>query len=192
MYYNRRREIVKNVVYITAIFILVVVSTYCIYNKFQTSRNIDFNSESLDVTYHEATGDKITLNRITPVTDSVGLSSKAYNITLKNNLTEKVDFKIKIVDDLEFIMSDGCSDNLISLENIRISIKDGNKENKIYNLNELKENILLESKLDALEVRELAVRVWIGQDSILPLGSSMHYHGIMQVMEEDNSIAINK
>ena len=47
---NRRREIIKNTIYIFFILLLAVVSTYYIYNKFQGARNIDFNSESLDVT----------------------------------------------------------------------------------------------------------------------------------------------
>ena len=129
---NRRREIIKNFIYIFFILLLAVVSTYYIYNKFQGARNIDFNSESLDVTYHEKTGDKLTINRITPVTDSVGLSSKAYLITIKNNLTEKVGYKVKILDDVEKYAEDMCEENSISKDNIRISVKTNKKSNKIY------------------------------------------------------------
>ena len=87
--YNRRKEIVKNTVYIFFILLLAVVSTYYIYQKFQGNHDIDFSSESLDVTYHENSGDKISLTKVIPVTDSVGLSSTAYLISIKNNLTEK-------------------------------------------------------------------------------------------------------
>lgn len=190
--YNRKREIIKNSVYIIFILLIAIVSTYYIYNKFQVDNNIDFNSDSLDVTYHESTADRLTLNKVTPVTDSVGLSSKSYNITVTNNLTESVSYKIKIVDDLEKIVEDECSDNLISKEDIRISIKNGNTDNKIYNLNELEDGILLDSKVKALEKKNLAIRIWIKQGSTLPIGSLMHYHGVVQVIEEDNSVAINK
>ena len=78
--YNRKKEIIKNTVYITFILLIAVVSTYFIYNKFQKTRTVDFNSASLDVSYHEASGDRISINKVTPVTDSVGLSSKAYTI----------------------------------------------------------------------------------------------------------------
>ena len=79
----RKREIIKNTIHI--------------YYKFQGNRNIDFSSESLDVVYHETSGDKLTISKVTPVTDSVGLSSsKAYNISIKNNLTERVNYKIRI------------------------------------------------------------------------------------------------
>ena len=49
--YNRRKEIIKNGVYIIFILLIAIISTYYIYNKFQVDNNIDFNSDSLDVTY---------------------------------------------------------------------------------------------------------------------------------------------
>lgn len=190
--YNRKREMIKNTVFIAVILLIAVVSTYHIYNKFQVNQTVDFNSESLDVTYHEKTGNKLVIDKVTPVTDSVGLSSKSYNITIKNNLTEAVDFKLQVLDDLEAIVEDSCEDNLITKENIRISIKNGSKESKIYDLSELEEGILLDGKVDALATKELAVRVWVKQDSVLPLGSSMHYHGAIQVVEANGTVAINK
>lgn len=189
---NRRREIIKNTIYIFFILLLACLSTYYIYNKFQGDRNIDFNSDSLDVTYHEKTGDKISITKVTPVTDSVGLSSKAYLISIKNNLTESVQYKLKIVDDLEKQIEDSCEDYSIDKEDIRVSIKVNKKNNKIYNLDELKDGILLEDKIDALATNSIAIRLWVRQDSNLPSGSIMHYHGIMQIIEDDNSIAVNR
>lgn len=185
----RKKELIKTGIYVFFILGLALFSTYYIYNKFQGDRNIDFNSESLDVTYHEATGDKLTLNKVTPVTDSVGLSSKAYLITIKNNLTEKVDYKLRVLDDLKTIEEDNCKDNIIPEEDIRISIK-ANKTTKIYSLDEIEDNTLLVDTMNALETKNIAIRVWIKQDSILPSGSNMHYHGLMQIVEENNSIAI--
>lgn len=187
--YNRKKELVKTGIYVFFILGLAVFSTYYIYNKFQGDRNIDFNSESLDVTYHESTGDKLTLNKVTPVTDSVGLSSKAYLITIKNNLTEKVDYRLKVIDDIEEIAKENNQDALIPKDDIRISIK-VNRNTKIFSLNELDDNVLLVDTMDALEVKNIAIRIWIKQDSTLPRGSNMYYHGIMQIVEENNSVAV--
>lgn len=187
--YNRKKELVKTGIYVFFILGLAVFSTYYIYNKFQGDRNIDFNSESLDVTYHESTGDKLTLNKVTPVTDSVGLSSKAYLITIKNNLTEKVDYRLKVIDDIEEIAKENNQDDLIPKDDIRISIK-VNRNTKIFSLNELDDNVLLVDNMDALEVKNIAIRIWIKQDSTLPRGSNMYYHGIMQIVEENNSVAV--
>ena len=123
--------------------------------------------------------------KATPVTDSVGLSSKAYSITVKNNLTEEVSYRVSIFDDLEKIEEDLCSDNLISKEAIKISIKTNKIGNKIFNLSELEDNILLDDTMEALEKKDIAIRVWVRQDSGIPSGSKLHYHGKIKVEELD-------
>ena len=187
----RRKEFIKNIIYIFFILILAIVSTHYIYYKFQDDRSIDFSSDSLDIIYHEATGDKLTISKVTPVTDSVGLSSNAYLISLKNNLTEKVGYQIKIVDDLEKIVNDECEEYLIPKEDIRISIKLNKRANKIYDLSELEDGVLLEDTIGALKTNNIAVRIWIRQGSTLPRGALLHYHGIMQVIEDNHFIAVN-
>lgn len=188
--YNRKKEIIKNTVYITFILLIAVVSTYFIYNKFQKTRTVDFNSDSLDVAYHETSGDKITINKVTPVTDSVGLSSKAYSISIKNNLTEKVRYKVKVLDDTEK-MSEYDSETLIPKEDIRISVKVNKEDTEIYSLNELEDSVLLDTEITALGNDNVSIRVWIKQDSKLPIGSEMYYNGLIQLVEEDSSIATN-
>ena len=188
--YNRKNEIIKNTIYITFILLLAVISTYFIYNKFQKNRSIDFNSDSLDVTYHEASGDKISIKRITPVTDSVGLSSKAYTITVKNNLTETVQYEVKILDDEEE-NSLYEEELLIPPENIRISVKVNREETEIYNLDELEE-VLLDREIEALGTDNISIRIWIKQDTKLPVGSEMYYNGLIQLVENNKSVAINK
>lgn len=182
--YNRKKEIIKNTIYIIFILLLAIIPTYYIYNKFQDVRDISVNSTLLDVTYHEKTGDKITLDKVTPVTDSVGLSSKAYNITVKNNLTEPVNYKVNLFDDLEEIEEEGCKDYLIPEDVIKVSIKTSKSSITIYNLNELEENVLLVDSLDALEKKDITIRVWVRQDSGIPSGTKLHYHGKIKVEEQ--------
>ncbi len=184
MYKNiRRQEMIRNVIYIFFILFLVVISTHYIYYKFQKVRSVDFNSDFLDVTYYEETGNKITLSKVTPVTDSVGLSSNAYLISIKNNLTEKVDYKIKLQDDLKAILPEE-EDRLIPKDDLRVSIKVNKNDNKIYNLNEVEDGILLEDTIEALGKTNIAIRIWIRQDCSLPMGINMYYHGEMLVTDE--------
>ena len=189
--YNRKKEAIKNTVYIIFILLLAVVSTYFIYNKFQKNRSIDFNSDSLDVTYHDSNGDKIKINKVTPVTDSVGLSSKVYLITVKNNLTERVNYQVKILDD-ESENANYEEDELIPKEDIKVSVKVNREETEIYNLAELENSLLLEQEIEALDTNNISIRIWIKQDSKLPAGSEMHYNGRIQLVEENSSVAINK
>lgn len=189
--YNRKKEIIKNTVYITFILLIAVVSTYFIYNKFQKTRTVDFNSDSLDVSYHEASGDRISINKVTPVTDSVGLSSKAYTISVKNNLTENVHYKVKVLDDKEK-KDEYDEELLIPKEDIRISVKVNKEDTEIYSLDELEDGVLLDTEVVALGNDNISIRVWIKQDSKLPAGSEMYYDGLIQLVEESSSVAINK
>ena len=190
--FNPKKYLIKNIIYTTLIILLAIFSTYNIYYKFQDDRDVNYNSESFVVTFHEKSGDRMSITNVTPVTDSVGLSSKAYSLNIKNNLTVPVLFKIKIVDDLDRVVADNCQNELLSKDFIRISIKNGKEDNQIYNLNELKDGILLDDEMKALENRELTIRIWVNRDSNIPLNTNLHYHGIIQVLESNNTVAINK
>ena len=190
--YGQKKEFFKNAIFITFILLIAIISTHYIYYKFEKVRNIDFNSESLVVTYHARTGDKIYLLKVTPMTDSVGLSSKTYTASIKNNLTEKINYKVQIVDDLEKVEQDACGEYQIPKEDIKISVKVNKGDNKIYTLDELENGILLEDKIDALEKLDVSIRLWVSQDSTLPLGAKLHYHGKIRIIEEENSYAIAK
>lgn len=200
---SQKKEWIKNGIYIFFILLLAVISTHYIYYHFQDDRNIDFNSESLDVTYREATGNKISLTKITPVTDSVGLSSMAYVITIKNNLTEKVNYKIVLEDDPEYIELEDVEEkeneeedvekksHWIPKEEMKISVKNGKLGNKIYLFDELEDGVLLEDTINALETKNITIRLWIKQESNLNSKEDLYYHGIMNVIEEDHSIVVD-
>lgn len=177
----RRREMIKNVVYISLILLVAVVSTYLIYDKFVEERKINSSSEMLEVTYRDNSGDKIAITKVTPLTDSVGLSTTNYGLTLSNNLTEKVNYIIKVKDDIETTLDDECEEYQISKDDIRISVKAGKKETEIYTLSKLIDGILIEDSIKALEKEEVSIRIWVSQNSTLPLGSNIHYHGILEV-----------
>ena len=185
-----KRELIKSGFIIAFILFLAVFSTYYIYHKFQSDRNVDFNSESLNVVFHDVSGEKMSLTKVTPVTDSVGLSSTNYRFDIHNNLTVSVPYQIKIVPDKEMILEDECGEFLIPEEDLRISIKVGKGDNKIYDLKELEDGILLDRSVGALGTDAISIRIWVNKDSELLAGSRMHYHGIIQVIEDQDIVAI--
>ena len=187
MYNNYyKKQIIKNILIIVLILLFAIFATHSIYYKFQKERNVDYTSASLDIIFHEKTGDKITLNKITPVTDSVGLSSKSYTFTVKNNLTIPVSYKIKLVDDLKKIEEDNCISNQISKDIIKVSIKDTD-DNNIYKLNELEDSTLKKEKLKPLEEKNYTIRVWTVSEA--QANDYMHYHGSIQILEDNNDLA---
>ncbi len=187
MTYNQKRELLKNMIYVSFILLIAVVSTYYIYYKFQGNREVDESSESLDIVYHENSGDQLSLKKVTPVTDSVGLSSKSYTVSVKNNLTEDVNYKVRILDDLEAVENDECGEFLIPKEDIRVSVKVNREDNEIYNLDELEDGIILYNQVGALDEDTISVRLWVRQDSALPMGAHMHYHGILRIIEDNST-----
>ncbi len=189
MYYNYRKERIRNFVVIAFILLIAIISTHYIYYKFNDDRNIDYNSESLEIIYHEKTGNKITLDKVTPLSDSVGMSQHPYSFSIKNNLTEEVKYKINIKDDIVAIAEDGCQDKQINKDLLRVSIKDGKKENKMYKLSELEDGLLLDTSLKALEEKEYSIHVWVARDEEIEK-SNLHYHGTIEIIEENNSIAM--
>lgn len=186
MYYNYKKQMIKSGIIIALILMFAVVSTYYIYNKFESERNVDFNSESLDVVFHEKSGDKVTLTKITPVTDAVGLSSKSYTFTVKNNLTVPVSYKIKLIDDVDTINSDSCNERQISKDIIKVSIKE-NKDNEIFNFTDIADGTLVINEMKALEEKEYTIRVWTS--NLAQANDDVHYHGIIQVVEDEGDIA---
>lgn len=184
MYYNRKRQMLKSGFIITLILLLAVIATHHIYYKYKADYNIEDNSNSLDVIFHGQNTNKITIDRVTALTDSVGLSSKAYTFTIKNNLTENITYKIEVVDDKDTIKKDECGEYIIPKEDLRISLKKGNKDNKIYTLSNLENNSLTIDQLKALDEESYTIRVWVNQSTTLPRGSNMHYHGKIKITEK--------
>lgn len=189
MYYNYKKERLKSALIICFILAIAIFATHHIYYKFQNERNTDYSSESLDITFHEETGDKVMLTRVTPVTDAVGLASQSYTFTIKNNMTIPVDYTIKLVDDLEMVFEDNCGELEMPKDIIRVAIKSKEKT-EIYTLSELQDGVLQEDKIKALGEEEYTIRIWNTQTTTLQAGSTMHYHGKIQIVEDENEIAI--
>ena len=89
------------------------------------------------------------------------------------------------MDDLEVILEDECQEFLIPKDDIRISIKVNRNDNEIYNLNELEDEVLYNGQIEALDTDNISIRVWVKQDSTLPRGAHMHYHGLLKILEDN-------
>lgn len=179
-----RKERIRNIVIICFILLLAIVSTHYIYYKYHNDSNVDYNSESLDIIFHEKGGANVSITKVMPVTDSVGLASNAYTFTITNNLTEPVKYSIKLVDDKDTIKKDDCGEYLIGKEFLKVSIKEGSGDNKIYTIDELENGVLMDTSINALKSKDYTVRAWVDRDVTIPYGSNLHYHGKIVVVEE--------
>ena len=156
-YYNRKKQMIKSVLMIVFILLVAIFATHHIYYKFKNQRNVDYSSKSLEVTFHEKSGDNILLTRITPVTDSVGLSSKSYTFTIKNNLTEKVPYKVSLIKNIKAIIKDNCGEYQIPESIIKVSYKKDKEDTKIVILSDLKDGIIEDTKIKPLAEEEYTI-----------------------------------
>ncbi len=115
-----KKHYIKQAIKITAILLFAVIPTYLIYNKFKDQRNQFITSDSLSITFHESSGDKITLKDVVAVTDSVGLSSRAYTFAIKNNLDVPVRYSVKLLEDNNAIAADGCTTTRIPMQVLKL------------------------------------------------------------------------
>ncbi len=191
MYYKKyKKEIIKNTVLMIIIFGLAIFSTRYIYYTFNDSTDVDYSSESLDITFHEDGGEQLDITKVTPLTDAVGLSSVAHTLTINNNLTESVKYKIVLNDNMTKVEEDACSEKLIPRDEIRVSVKKEGESTKVYKLSEIEDGTLISSNAKALEEVTYTIRIWVHNESSLPSGSDHHYHGILQVIENDTIVAV--
>ena len=190
MYYNRKKYILKNVIIITFILLVAIIATHAIYEKFTKERETDYSSESLDIVFHDVAGANVDITKPTLVNDAIGLSSKAYTLTIKNNLTEPVKYKLKLVDNAEKIILDDCAELQIPKELIRVSVKEDSSKNNIYTLSELIDNNLDLGEIDALAEKNYSIRIWLTNTSEVNISKNLHYHGIIQVIENETDLAV--
>ena len=45
-------------------------------------------------------------------------------------------------------------------------------------------DILIYDDIPALKEQKYTIRLWVSNESSLPMGSDLHYHGIIEVVEE--------
>ncbi len=184
MVYDYKKRLFISTLKVIFILGIALIATINIYYKFESERNVNYTSESLEITYHEKEAPKVTLKKVTPVTDAVGLSSKAYSFTIKNNMTTNKSYNISLVEDFETIEEDDCIDNLIPRKLIRVSLKEGKGKEKIYSLKDLEKGLLKKDVLEPLKEAEYTIRVWTTNEIPTTSIDNLHYHGKIVIEEE--------
>ncbi len=181
----------KEIVVIIFIFAFALIATNRIYYRFKDSNNVDYNTSTIDTTFHEKTGAEVNITKVTPMTDSLGLSTRAYTFTIKNNTNSSLKYLISIEDNLEKEENDNCSDMKIPHNLIRFAIHKKGEKNNIYTLSDLVNGEVLTRIIKANQEEEYTVRFWVIKDSLLT-GAKLHYHGTIKVTDLGNQVAMSK
>ena len=179
----RNKMLIKSLVFIFLILLIACFSTYKIYYKFESTRDKISSSPDLTITYHGKQGENVKITKVTPVTDAVGLSSNAYKFTVKNNTGTKVKYRVVLKEDKKKNKKDSCGDNKIPDNIIKIGIHTSGEVSKIYNLDDLEDNVLDIGTVSPQSEVNYTMRVWISKSALVLDENDMHYHGIIKVEE---------
>ena len=178
-----RRHMIKSAIIIIFLFSFAIVSTYLIYNNFSSKREHDVDTGEMEVVFHSKEGNKINLTRFTPVSDAVGLSSTEYSFTVKNSTANSVNYKIVLEPNTNRINSDGCFNNTIPSELLKLSLRVDHQAPVAKILSEYQNNVLYEDTLEADSEEDYSIRLWaINSDFVIDRDS--HYHAVIKVIEE--------
>lgn len=181
---TRRKMLIKTIIFMIIIIGFSIFSSILIYNKFKTVRDKKYNSSSLEVTYHSKYGKNINITKVTPVTDYVGLSSYSYKFTIKNNTNKKVKYQVQLIDDDKKYIKDNCKDKIIPKSIIKVGIHKSGEVSRIVNLDDIENGILTTAVLRPKKEEKYTIRVWISNENDLVLDKSLHYHGLLKVVEK--------
>lgn len=180
-YYKKiqRRYMIKNCLFILFILIFACLSIYFIYDKFKDTRDEILSSDSLEVAFHNKDGSRVSITKVNPVSDAVGLSSKAYTFTIKNNTNKKVRYVVKLKEDLSSVPNDA---EVIPLNIIKMGIHRRGEVSSIYNLDDLEEGIITDRVIGPKKEVHYTIRFWISQHS-LAIDGDFQFHGKLEVEE---------
>lgn len=179
----------KEILIIIFILTFALLATYNIYYKFNNSESTDYNTDTLDITFYNKEADQINITKLTPVTDSVGLSSNAYTFKIKNNTNKSIKYSVNINDNTRLYDKHKCRDYEIPKNIIRLSIHKNKEKNNIYNLSDLVNGNIVNRIIKANSEEEYTIRVWISNKANQTTGTKMHYHGIIKVIDEGVLVA---
>ncbi len=180
-YYRKQRR--KSIVIITFLIVFSLVSTYFIYEKFANSRNKDYDTGKMEVVFHEKNGNEISLDKFTPVTDAIGLSSPSYTFTVRNNTDKEVKYSIKLIANNKKIQHDNCENKQIPRELLKLSFRKDHQSPVAYVLSEFPNDIIYEDSLKPNSSEDYSIRLW-AMNSNFTLDKTSHYHALIEVIEE--------
>ena len=174
------REMTIITVGIMTILILIIgFFTFSSFDKIDKA-NI-YKDKYLTVKYFEyddVFSDVITLGEDDVLLDENGLESKAYKFSVSNHSKKKVKYEIILKVDDEMVELDNCYDLFVNDNAIKYSFND--KINDLYDTKEEIEYVLEEDFLDAGEVKNYNLKIWINKDDILDKNNN-HFHGNITV-----------
>lgn len=172
------RELKITIISIFIVTIVMISSAFAIFSSVQKSEKYNtLTVGTLKVDFidtEDGMGNIINLNGAYPISDAKGQEEDPYSFKITNSGTLAASYKIKILDDTDMINEDNCQNNLLDKSKVRVSINKG----EVFTLSDTEagEFTVEQGTLEASDVKNYEIRIWIKEDS----GNEVlgkHYHG---------------
>ncbi len=176
---NERRYTIISVCIILFVFI---TCSYFVFSSIQKSHvKTTFKTGSLYYEFRDretGIGDIIDLVDVKPVSDTDGLKTETYKVTIFNNSDDTQIYEIFIMDDLEKVAYDECSDIFTERKYIKYSVNG----NTPLSLSESDVAIITGELKGKTEIG-YDINVFVGTDDSLI--KAPHYHGKIVVKQKN-------
>ena len=166
---NEKKYMTILVIIFMIIFCLISYFTFRVNNK-KLSNISEVNSLTLTANNFLLTNNDIK-------SDSLGLKSSGNTITITNNTNELINYKLKLVRDIQNINKDNCSDREVPLEYIRYSIDGVNVSTIVPKKNG--EIVIITGCLKCHKTKKLNIKLWLAED--MTRDKNYHFHGYFTV-----------
>lgn len=183
------RELKLTILSIFVVTLCMISGSYAMFSSVQKQESYNtITVGTLKVDFNEGDdglGNIIKLNGAYPTSDSDGQSTSPYSFKINNTGSLDAYYSIKILDDLDMIFEDSCSNNLLDKSKIKVSINGDTPF--ILGTLESKEYEITNGFLKVNETRQFEIRIWIDENA----GNEVlkkHYHGKI-VIDSKNSTA---
>ena len=178
--YLFKNQILVTSIAVFALVISIIGSSYALFTSNASSDEYNVvKVGALEMSYVDngsGYGDILSLNGAYPTADRDGLSSTPYRFYIKNTGDMAADFKIKIKNDETIIEADGCGNNLLDFDYVKVQF---DSTGEVHTLGELvsSDYTLYEKKnleVGSSEIHE--IRIWLASNT--PNDAiGKHFHG---------------
>ena len=183
---EKKVRLFKHQILVTGITVFALVvsifgSSYAIFTSNTDSGEYNvLQVGNLEISYVDTGagyGDILSLNGAYPMSDNEGKQTDPYRFYIKNTGSIKADFKIKLKQDESIIEKDGCGENLLDLQYIKVQF---DSTGTVYKLSDLlsSDYTLYEKKnldVGSSEIHE--IRIWISSENTPNSVLGKHFHG---------------
>ena len=159
------------------ILVIIFMIIFCLISYFTFRVNNNKLSNISEVNDLTLTANNFLLTNNYIKSDSLGLKSSGNTITITNNTNEVLNYKLKLVRDVQNINKDNCSNREVPLEYIRYSI-DGVNVSTIVPKKD-GEIIIMTGSLKSNESKNLNIKLWLAEN--MPKDKNYHFHGYFTV-----------